>query len=204
MEKEFYPSRNSVHVSDLTLCLRQALYRKISPVPPSEKQIGYFLDGARRHEALQRLYQADDPAHILTEKKGSFEGVNYSIDIYHSIPIEFKTTRASEGISEHWIRQLAYYMLATSSNIGILQLQRIIPRGNEQIFPAYLLEFTSEKQRLYWYAEFLERKSDFINSLNALSPDTAPIYRGEGNWVCRGCQYRQRCDEIESKKRKSA
>ena len=203
LQKEYSPSRSSVHVSDLTLCLRQALFRKISPIEPTEKQIGYFLDGARRHEALQKLYQGNDPAHIITEKKGSFEGVNYSIDIYHSIPIEFKTTRASEGISEHWLRQLAYYMLATNSNVGILQLQRIVPRTSASIFPAYLLEFTNEEQRLYWYGEFLERKNAFINALNALSLDKAPIYRGEGTWVCNECQYRSKCDEIELKGRRS-
>ncbi len=125
LEKEYSSLRGGIHVSDLTLCLRQAIFRKLFPVPPTTKQIGFFLDGARRHETLQKLYQGEDSAHVITEKKGFFEGVSFSIDIYHKIPIEFKTTRANRAISEHWIRQLAYYMIASRSNIGILQVQRI-------------------------------------------------------------------------------
>ncbi|HZW58265.1 MAG TPA: hypothetical protein VFF30_18395 [Nitrososphaerales archaeon] len=195
--QEFGVLRSGIHVSDLVLCLRQAAFRKLRPVPFTLKQLGYFLDGARRHEALQRLYSQNDPAHIINEKKGIFEDVSYSIDIYHSIPIEFKTTRSNSVISDHWIRQLAYYMLAVNSNIGILQLQRIMARREDGIFPAFLVEFSTEIQRTTWLREFRKRRDLLHNALVKKDPALAPIERGEGRWVCRDCQYSAECDIIE-------
>ncbi|MHB8603375.1 MAG: PD-(D/E)XK nuclease family protein [Nitrosotalea sp.] len=199
LEQEYSSLRGGIHVSDLTLCIRQSVFRNLYPLPPSEKDIGYFLDGARRHETLQKLYQGNDPAHIITEKRGFFEGVSFSIDIYNKIPIEFKTTRANKAISEHWLRQLAYYMLASSSNIGILQVQRIVPRQAEKIFPAYLIEFTDEEQRIFWLQDFKFRKEAFKNAVDKQDPSLAPLDRGDENWLCKGCKYRSDCDELEIK-----
>ncbi|MHB2035755.1 MAG: PD-(D/E)XK nuclease family protein [Nitrososphaerales archaeon] len=170
------------------------------PVPPGVKQLSYYLDGARRHEALEKLYSANDPAHIVSEKKGVFEDVSFSIDLYFDMPIEFKTTRAREAIPEHWIRQLAYYMLATDSDVGILQIQRIVPKDEDSIFPSYLVEFTNEEQRIGWLEEFRNRKETFRMALDSSMPEWAPIYRGENSWLCRQCPYKSRCDEIEQTK----
>ncbi len=198
LKSEYSLVRDEIHVTDLVLCLRQSLFRKFKRIPPGIKQLGYFLDGARRHETLQKLYSAKDPAHIIAEKKGVFEGVSFSIDIYHNIPIEFKTTRASRAISDHWIRQLAYYMLAVDSNVGILQVQRIMPRDNEDLFPSYLLEFTSEEQRLSWLNEFHERRNMMYYAYDRSDVSMAPIYRGDNSWVCKECPYKFDCDAIEA------
>jgi len=200
LTSEYSSTRSGIHVTDLVLCLRQAVFRKLIPVPPGVKQLSYYLDGARRHEALQKLYSANDPAHVVSEKKGIFEGVSYSIDLYFQMPIEFKTTRAREAMPEHWIRQLAYYMLATDSNVGILQIQRIVPKDEDSIFPSYLVEFTNEGQRISWLEEFRIRKDIFRKALDAGMPQLAPIYRGENSWLCRQCPYKSRCDEIERTK----
>jgi hypothetical protein len=191
--EEYSKLREGVHVSDLTLCLRQSLYRKLRPIPPTQKQIGYFLDGSRRHQALQNLYGEG-----VVEKKGEFEGVEYSIDIYDGFPIEFKTTRAKTAINDHWVRQLVYYMLATGSRKGILQVQRIMPSksNGQNLFPAYLIQL-DEKQAQDWLEDFIHRRDLFVNALQLREPSLVPIYRGENDWVCRECPYRIECDEIE-------
>ena len=193
LAEEYSKLREGIHVSDLVLCLRQAAARKLYPIPPTQKQLGYFFDGARRHEALQALYGEG-----IAERKGTFEGVSYSIDIFDGFPIEFKTTRARAAISEHWMRQLAYYMLATDTNKGIIQVQRIMAR-EENPFPAFIMSLSPE-QRERTLAEFRERRDAFANALNAVDLSLVPIYRGDGEWLCRDCAYVKQCDEIEAKK----
>jgi hypothetical protein len=131
----------------------------------------------------------------VVEKEGEFEGVHYSIDIFDGFPIEFKTTRAKVAISEHWLRQLIYYMLATNSKIGLLQVQRITPRG-ENPFPAYLVRF-NENQRAEWLEDYRVRANKFKEALEKQNPALLPIYRGEKEWVCRECPYRKVCDRME-------
>lgn len=190
LAEEYSKLREGIHVSDLVLCLRQAAARKLYPIPPTQKQLGYFFDGARRHEALQALYGEG-----IAERKGTFEGVSYSIDIFDGFPIEFKTTRARAAISEHWLRQLSYYMLATGSDRGIIQVQRIMAR-EENPFPAFVMTLSlAQKERAL--AEFRERRDAFAMAIAANDLSLAPILRGDGEWLCRECQYRKRCDEIE-------
>jgi hypothetical protein len=197
LELEYAKQRQEVHVTDLTLCLRQSLFRKLQPVVPNTKQLSYFFDGARRHAALQQLYGQG-----VIEKEIEFEGVRATIDILDNFgPIEFKTTRAKNAVSEHWIRQLAFYMVATNSRFGILQVQRIMPgrqKSNEQenIFPAYLIEL-NEVQRGKWLEDFRERKQKFLSAYESKDVPRAPVYRGEGNWLCQECPYGTQCDKIE-------
>ena len=112
--KEYAKGRPDVHVSDLVLCMRQALYRKLQPLPPTNIEIGFFLDGSRRHLILQSIYGRG-----IIERKVELEGVKGSIDIDdEGIPIEFKSTRSNlsrKQVSDHWVRQLIYYMLAINS-----------------------------------------------------------------------------------------
>jgi hypothetical protein len=195
LAEEYAALREGVHVSDLTLCMRQSLFRKLDPRPPTTKQIGYFLDGARRHQALQALYGEG-----AAEKEGVFEGVRYHIDVFTptGFVIEFKTTRAKEAISDHWLRQLIYYMLAADSGIGLLQVQRILPRDGDP-FPGFIITL-DDKQRAEWLSDFRERSSRFLEAMERNDPSRLPVYRGEKDWVCRECPYRKECDRMEGLK----
>jgi hypothetical protein len=197
LAKEYAKTREGLHVSDLVLCLRKSLYRKLKPVEPTIKEIGYYLDGARRHEALESMYGA------VAEKEVVFEGVHCTLDLLdNGIPIEFKTTRAAKAISPHYIRQLVYYMLALRSSVGLLQVQRINhPRARDtqwNPFPAYGVCLT-EQQRKAWLEDFRRRRDEFNGALQAKDPSLAPIYRGDGEWICRECTYRAECDKLEGR-----
>jgi len=197
LEIEYSKQREGIHATDLTLCLRQSLFRKINPVGPSMKSISYFVDGSRRHETLQKLNGSG-----VTEKEVEFEGVKCTIDVLdNGTPIEFKTTRAKNAISEHWIRQLIFYMLSVNSSFGVLQIQRIMPgRGKqneeENLFPAYLVELNAE-QRAKWLADFRQKREIVLSGLLSHDPSKAPVYRGEGNWVCLECPYKTQCNRME-------
>lgn len=188
-------TRLEIHVSDLTLCMRQSLLRKIKPVPPTEKQLGYFLDGSSRHVSLQTLYADDDTeGKVISEYKGE-DPLHFSIDIYddgegEGLPIEFKSTRAAKAISEHWVRQVIYYMLITGRSEGIIQVQRIMPRDGEKIFPAFRLKLSLE-QRGYWMIDITERLASFKEAYEKQDPSMLPAYPGDGNWLCRECPYRE-------------
>lgn len=204
LEAEYSKLRNEVHVSDLVLCMRQALFRKLQPMPPTRKQLGYYLDGQRRHETLQKIYGQG-----IVEKEGTFEDVKYHIDILDEFPIEFKSTRAKNAISEHWIRQVIYYAIAVNSRKALLQIQRINPRSSsktknakdgdneeENLFPSFLIQL-SEQQKDKWSQDFATRRNLFFEAFRSKNPSKLPIYRGDGNWICKECPYKVRCDLIE-------
>jgi hypothetical protein len=191
LQEEYAGLRLGIHMSDLVLCLRQSLARKLYPLPPTTKQLGYFFDGARRHEALQELYGPDGVA----EKHGEFEGVSYSIDLYDKKPIEFKTTRANKALSDHWMRQLAYYMVAVGASKGILQVQRINDKEGTPL-PAYVI-LMDENQRRHTLEEFRERRDAFKAAWEKKDLALVPVFRGDGDWLCRDCAYRGKCDAIE-------
>lgn len=203
LQDTYNRNRTGIHVSDLTLCLRQSLAQRLYPILPSLERIGYFLDGARRHQTLQELYGEDG----ISEFKGTFEGVSFSIDILDKdTAVEFKTTRAGKAVSEHWPRQLVYYMLAINSLKGILQVQRInykrVKKGEEPLppLPAYTVTMTKEQAHRN-LLEFRDRRDAFKRGLDAKDLALVPIFRGEDEWLCHGCEYRGRCDKIEANKK---
>ena len=88
LQKKFGDIRDGIHVSDLVYCLREAYFRKTNPVAFTEKQLGYFVDGARRHGELQNLLGAKNEVQVERF------GVLGSIDVLLDKPCEIKTTRA--------------------------------------------------------------------------------------------------------------
>lgn len=185
--------RSGIHMSDLVLCARQSLARKLYPIAPDVVHLGYFFDGSRRHESLQALYGDG-----VAEKGGTFEGVDYHIDLLDKeTVIEFKTTRGGKAISEHWLRQLVFYMVAENLANGVIQVQRI--NQKETPFQAYHVSL-DENQRRHVLTDFRERRDLFKSALEKKDLALVPIFRGDGDWLCRGCEYRKEyCDPIEAK-----
>lgn len=81
LRKKYGNIRGGVHVSDLVYCLREAYYRKVDPVPFTERTLGFFVDGARRHRVLQELLGVE------SEVKVEKWGVRGSIDVLILTPV---------------------------------------------------------------------------------------------------------------------
>jgi len=99
-----YDERDGIHVSDLIYCLREAYFKKTAPKELTETQLMFFLDGARRHVALQSL------SGVECEVRVEGLGIVGTVDMLGTAPIEFKSTRARSGVPDHYLRQLGYYV----------------------------------------------------------------------------------------------
>lgn len=187
--QEYYSNRKEIHVSDLVFCLRKAYFRRVKPEPPTAVELGFFLDGARRHSALEALGLG------VAEKEVERFGVVGHIDVLldGNAPVEFKTTRMmKDDISEHYIRQLAYYCILLNTRFGYLVIQHINERRGEQFqFKKIML---SEADQKMFENEMKVKRAILEEALK--NGNWTMLPQGE-KWECenkRGkCQYHEKC-----------
>ena len=182
LQEAFEGERPNIHVTDLIYCLREAYFRRVSPKPLTEDQLSFFLDGSRRHEALQYL------SGVECEKPVRGLGIVGTVDIFGNVPIEFKTTRGS-GIPKHYLKQLGYYCVLSGSQSGILVIQRLNNRDNPP-FEFYRIEYTRD-ELLEMAGEIVHRRTILEKALKEGSPEGLP--KSEESWKCSRCLWRDEC-----------
>jgi len=195
LEKRFEERGDKIHVSELILCLRLSYFRRRKPKPPTERELSFYLDGARRHEIIEMLYGEASEVKI---EKGGIVG---TVDILDDYPVEFKSTRVYKGenFPEHYLRQIAFYMVLLGKREGRFIIQNLLPKKDEVSFGTFKITLSEEK--------FNEYKEEMIKSANllknALLADDPSILPGpKEDWRCRTWQYTANCLEIWRKNRK--
>ena len=127
MEETLSKPRKGTHVTDLVLCSRLRVFREIDPVPITAKTLAIFATGMAIHGVYQWLLLRDS-RRFEREKYLEFRDVMGSVDVLdkiRNIPLEFKTTRAS-NISEPkpWhVQQLKWYMAMLGASQGYVMYQ---------------------------------------------------------------------------------
>jgi CRISPR/Cas system-associated exonuclease Cas4 (RecB family) len=187
------PGRTGIHVSDLTLCLRKAYYSRTSPREPTPETLGYYVDGGRRDFIIKGLLGTKVTA---SEKDGIWFTPD-SIDEMGN-PIEIKTTRAPEGISRHYLTQLAYYMVLLAKDKGRLVIQRVGFRRNDMPFEAYDYEFEPGEMERY-RQEMHDKRDALKRALDQRDASKVPSVRHDlvYNWLCRTCSWNQECKAVD-------
>jgi CRISPR/Cas system-associated exonuclease Cas4 (RecB family) len=175
--------KDGFFVTDFVYCLRKAYWRRVKPKPFSEQQLGYFIDGSRRHEALQFL------SGLQCEISFERHGVRGRVDLLAEAPIEFKSTRARSGgdIPTHYLRQCAYYCVLTGTDACTLITQHII----EGCFQFQKLTFSAEELGAY-EGELVESRRLLEEAL--AKRDHSGLPSGD-SWQCRSCEYNEECGE---------
>jgi len=180
--REHYSShKDGFFVTDFVYCLRKAYWRRVRPKPFSEQQLGYFIDGSRRHESLQFL------SGLQCEVSFEKHGVRGRLDLLAEGPIEFKSTRARSGgsIPTHFIKQCAFYCILTDKGTCTLITQHII----EGCFRFQKLVFSAEELAAY-EGELVENRRLLEEAL--AKQDHSGLPSGEP-WQCRSCEYSGDC-----------
>ena len=98
MEEWNSKPREGYHVSDVCLCPRLNVFRKIDRLPIDAKTVSIFAVGKAIHEAVQMLYRTDKRTFEI-EKYVEHQDIQGSVDIHdrrRNIRLEFKTTRSSD------------------------------------------------------------------------------------------------------------
>jgi len=183
LREHYGQSKEGFFVTDFVYCLRKAFWRRVRPKPFSERQLGYFVDGSRRHEALQVL------SGFRSEVSVERLGVRGRMDLLAESPIEVKTTRASvkSGVPPHYLRQCAYYCVLTGKDTCTLITQHII----EGCFRFQKLVFSAE-ELLAYERELVENRRLLEEAL--AKRDHSGLPSGEP-WQCRSCEYNEECGE---------
>jgi len=179
--------RTSIHVSDLIYCSRRSLFQRVIPKPTTEREMGYFLDGATRHRALQGL------SNMEYEKRVKKFGVVGSIDLFNKVPIEYKSTRMSKGISDTYIKQLGYYCTLLDKANGILIIQRLLVKDKSP-FEVYNIEFTKEDIDAY-KIEIKIRAKYFARAFKNNDVSILSKPPEKDRWLCTNCSYKEECEE---------
>ena len=183
LQEKFGDIREGIHVSDLVYCLREAYFRKTNPVAFTEKQLGYFVDGARRHGELQNL--------LGVQKEVEVErfGVQGTIDVLLDKPCEIKTTRARSSLPDHYFTQLGFYCVLNGTCSGYLVVQRLL---NENPWEFYIVEWTPEE--ITSLEEEMKGKATLLREALALQDfHILPKADSKLSWKCHGCSYSDQC-----------
>jgi len=177
-----------IHVSDLTLCLRQAAYKKLCPKRTTLEQLNFFVDGACRDMAIKEVYGNKGV-------KKLFMGIRMSTDVTASdgFPIEMKSTRASNGISDHYLTQLTIYMVLQDMREGHLIIQRIVPKQitvTEKQPPFEFKRIIIDEDEFQKIKYTTETNRDILKTaLAEKNPLLCPVVHKKDSWVCKSCQW---------------
>ena len=201
MDEIMSKPRKGTHVSDLVLCSRLRVFREIDPLPIDARTLSIFTAGTAIHGASQWLYLRDRKR-FEREKHLEFQGTSGNVDIYdkiRNIPLEFKTTRASNIMKpKPWhVQQLKYYMAMLNASQGYLLYQLLMHFGNTP-FKAFRITMNAQ-ERKNQLDKLVKEASSLKIAMEARDPSLAkPVIDDSAlNWLCRDCPYQVNCKRIQ-------
>jgi len=203
LKEEYSKERgNTVHVSDLIYCPREAVFRRLRSSDLTNAELMFFSTGKAYHEILQSLLKWLGRKNVQIEKKVNHEGVVGHIDaVVNGIPCEFKSHRSREHKpKDHYIQQLKCYIAMLGSNVG-----KLISIGL-QIYDEPFKEFdvvmtdSEMKEQLDW----IEREEkQFKEAVDKKDWKLARAVKDDGNlnWKCKNCKFQKDCFDYENSKK---
>ncbi len=211
---EYNKEREGVHVSDLNLCLRETVFRRIRPEPLTDRDINVFTSGRAIHEAIQQIAKYFPKYEVEKEINYDIGGGGISIkahiDLYdkeNNIPIEAKTVRKNrlgtyDRNTRKWgpeepksfnTEQLMMYMTLCDSDVGYIIYQLLLDYDN---FPFKIFEVRMTKQER---EQMLDRMTSDafhlqMNIDNKTPENTKHIFGDKDKgWKCSYCKYVNEC-----------
>lgn len=194
--------REGIHVTDLTLCSRKSVFRKLQPTALTMKELNFFTSGRAIHEAIQSLC---DPEKFEMEKEITYNEVSGHVDLYdirNNIPIECKSMRVAkvENPKSFHVKQLKDYMAILGSSTGIILYQCLLNFEDKPFveFEIHMTQKEIDKQlkdlglRARLHQKALEKKDAMLAPFVLNDPNM--------NWLCRSCSYLKKCQEADKKK----
>lgn len=190
LEEEYAQEREGTHVSDLILCIREQVFRKLEPRAIDERDLVSYALGEGAHVALQRLAEKGS---AIAEREITVDGVIGTIDLFDGVPIEIKTIRSDDdSVRPFHVTQLKYYMAMTNSNVGILLYLMVNNRGR----PFRFRTITLNDSELAEVKKEIENRAKLFNdAVSSKNPFAAPHVKKNLNlvWKCSYCKYSQKC-----------
>lgn len=195
--------RNGIHVSDLTLCPRKSVFRKLNPEPCTMRDLNFFTSGRAIHDSIQTL--ANHESKFEIEKEIEWEGIVGHVDLVdtaNNIPIECKSARVKtmDAPKSHYVEQLKSYMAILGSKTGVILVQ-LLMHFDDKPFVEFVVTMTEEEIKEQKQKLLLDKEM-YLVSLEKKDPMIARgvVNTPELNWLCKSCPYFTQCLKNEEKK----
>jgi CRISPR/Cas system-associated exonuclease Cas4 (RecB family) len=189
--------RKGTHVSDLVLCPRKSVHRRLFPQKITMRELNFFTSGSAIHGTLQSL-ALQNKNRYSKEYNVIFGEVSGHVDLYDKIanaPIEIKSSR-TKGLSKpksHHVKQLKYYMAMLDSKFGSL-IYQFLNHFDDEPFKEFEVKIDAEESKKL--LEEISVKAE--NFKEALTRKDYMIAKGimndfDLNWNCTGCPLFEEC-----------
>jgi len=205
LKQEYEQEKPLPHLTELVYCLRRSYYDRVSPVPPTDREVLLFALGW----GLERLLLQGQ----RRIESGEVSSIHFSPDFlaFTDLPGELKTTRSSSakfgtGAGQFfpvtWQRQILGYMKC----LGVTEYELVVlfMMGKwKPPFPeicSYRIRADEAEIEENW--EWLQtRKTIYLNSIEHQIVPPARIFCED--WECSSCRYALRCqaEEIDERQR---
>lgn len=216
LDEKYNAAREDVHVSDIAICPRETVFRRLTPQKADSTSLGFFTSGEAIGAAIQALATAN-PDKYIAEYETSFEGISAHIDLYmlpdegcEGIPIECKSYNGADmdQPKPHYTTQLRSYMAMTNSHTGIILVQLLQHFRSKQgqsgkPFKTWVITMTDE-QLLAERVRLIQDAAQFKIALLMKDPSKARhvAYDKELNWKCNYCKFVNECIEMRKLEKK--
>lgn len=210
--EKFNSDRPGLHVSDLTLCPRKSVWRKLEPELCTTRELNFYSSGRAIHDAIQTLANHDKikESHVqrfAIEREVEFEGIVGHIDLVdtaNNIPIECKSARVKtmDSPKSHYVEQLKAYMSILGSKTGVILVQLLMHFDDK---PFVEFEVTMDDQEMAETKQKLLLDKDlYIEALEKKDPMIARGVTKNENmlWLCKGCPHYADCLKNDIKEEK--
>lgn len=193
--------REGCHVSDLTLCKREAVFRRLDPKTLSLNTMMFFITGEAMHQALQTLVRWVGKKRAKIEKKIKYKGVIGTIDLLlDNVVCEIKTvTSKNLDLKPHYKNQIECYMAMIGLNKGKVMIVSLT--NFNQRFKVHDIEMV--EQQIIDKRKWIEQESKQFNE--ALKKKDWRIVDCVKDtpmgWKCDYCAYKTPCFEYEETKK---
>lgn len=198
--------RSGIHVSDLTLCPRKSVWRKLNPEPCTPRDLNFFSSGRSIHDSIQTLANHNKKKFEI-EKELSWEGISGHVDLVdteNNIPIECKSARVKtmDVVKPHYVSQLKAYMAILGSKTGVVLVQ-LLMHFDDKSFVEF--EITMDEEEMNTTKQKLLLDKEFY--LMALEKKDPMLARGvtkdkDLDWLCRNCPHYADCLKNDIKEEK--
>lgn len=207
---EYNKERDGIHVSDILLCQRETVFRRLNPMPVTDRELGFFTVGRAIHEAMQQLANSYDKYEIEKEINYEIDGIvlKAHIDLYdkeRNIPIEAKTVRSkyvnknsNDEPKPFNIDQLKMYMALTDADIGYIIYQLLLEYED---FPFKIFEVKmSKEERQELLGQMIEDAYRLQMNIDMRTPENSKhVYNDiEKKWKCQYCKFSEECQQMRN------
>ena len=200
LKEKYDKERKGCHISDICLCPRESVFRRLNPSALSTMDFMFFIMGSGQHDVIQSLRHWLGNKRMITEKSISYKSVRGHVDaIIDDVVVEIKTQRTKEhSLKSHYVTQIKSYMAMLNRKFGKVFTISLVNYNT----PFKIWDITMTDEEITKQREWIEQEGkQYRKALRMKDWKIARAVKGtELDWKCGYCKFKQPCFEYEESK----